>query len=170
MEVNQEIRSKIIELITSRLVNVTGEPTFHALSHNHCWNLKPVYPISKTHIYNCDKSEHLGELKCMQYTLVFEDGEPSIQIYTYRAESSTEEPYKTVWKWFRKKQHVTTTRIYGVKTRIGCGHIQFHLTNEEHDFLVDLSEKAYEKHLSLVQAFKDDELMVKLDSRLNESK
>ena len=166
IEVNKEIRNKIMQLIVDRLENITGEPTFHGLAQNNCWSRTPVYTISKTHIFNCDKSEYIGELKCMKYTLEFEDGEPSIQIYTHRGDSSTEEPYKTVWKWFRKKQHVTTTRIYSVKTRIGCGHMQFYLTNEEHDFLADLTEKAYEKHLSLAEAFKDDELMVKLNKRL----
>ena len=167
MEVNKEIRKKIMDLIIKRLVNVTGGPTFLGLYEGfHCPFTPPVYNSVKTTIRNCDKNETIGEIKVMHYFLAFEDGEPSIQISSRTYYSLTEEPYKTQRKWFITKKLLTHITNYSVETIVICGHLHFRLNNEEHEFIADLTEKAYKKHLLLVQSFKDNELMVKLNKRL----
>jgi len=166
MEVNQEIIiSKIKKLICNRLVNVTSGPTFLGLYEGFHFT-PPVYNSVKTTIRNCDKYETIGEIKVMHYFLEFEDGEPSIQISSRTDYSLTEEPYKTQRKWFITKKRLTHITNYSVETIVICGHLKFRLNNEEHEFIADLTEKAYEKHLLLVQSFKDNELMVKLNKRL----
>lgn len=109
------------------------------------------------------KSEYFDRLSNM---IIFEDGEPSINITTRVVENSNVE--KTIAKKFWGKNYsYKTTYTYKFIVNISCGHINFDLSEQEGLDLLTLTKAAYDKSLSLKQSYDDKVLDDKLNLRLD---
>jgi hypothetical protein len=160
------MKEQILELIHKELENVGGENIFHYCNTG-SWYTEDYYSPHKKSNFNvktnCDGSEKI-EVELLNFTLEFEDGEPSIRIQTIRNYQLEEVPYKTKWFGFKKFLSIITT--YKFTTKITCGHIEFELSNEETDELLKLTKESYAKYLSLKDKARDKEVSKKIKKRL----
>lgn len=158
------MREKILELIHKELENVGGENIFHDCYNGiHYLHPNPIRPSRFRVKLNCDTNEYITP-DLLDFALKFEDGEPSIRIYTMWDYKSTNKIYKT--KYFGLQKFWETNTEYTFTTKITCGHISFDLSNEENDELVKLTKQSYEKYLSLKDKVKDKEVSKKIKKRL----
>lgn len=158
------MREKILELIHKELENVGGENIFHDCYNGvHYLTPNPIRPSRFRVKLNCDTDEYITP-DLLDFALKFEDGEPSIRIYTMWDYKSTNKIYKT--KYFGLQKFWETNAEYTFTTKITCGHISFDLSNEENDELVKLTKQSYEKYLSLKDKIKDKEVSKKIKKRL----
>ena len=159
------MKEKILELIHKELKNVGGENIFHYCSNHWGWsNYGPPFKEENLVIkQNCDTSEQI-KLEVLEFTLKFEDGEPSIRVYTQWDYSSVDEIYKT--KYFGLKKFWSRVTTYKFTTKITCGHILFDLSDEESVELLKLTKESYAKYISLKDEVRDKEVSKKIKKRL----
>jgi hypothetical protein len=158
------MREKILELIQKELENVGGENIFHECYQSAYYSYpNPIKQGRYLIKDNCDITQYIiPDLLC--FTLKFEDGEPSIRVYSYSESESTSKLYKT--KYIGIKKFWETNTSYKFITKITCGHISFDLSDEENNELLKLTKVSYEKYLSLMNEVKDKKVLDKLNKRL----
>lgn len=158
------MKEKILELIHKELENIGGVNIFHdSYTPGNFFNYGPIREGRFCVKRNCDVVEYIRP-DILDFTLKFEDGEPSIVIYTTHSFTSTETLYKT--KYFGLRKFLETNSEYTFKTIVTCGHISFDLSNEENDELIELTKKSYSKYLSLKNENEDKRVLDKLNKRL----
>jgi hypothetical protein len=158
------MREKILELIHKELENVGGENIFHECYQAAYYSYpNPIRQARYLVKDNCDTNDYITpDLLC--FTLKFEDGEPSIRVYSDFEYESTSKLYKK--KYIGIKKFWETNTSYKFITKITCGHISFDLSDEENDELLKLTKVSYEKYLSLMNGVKDKKVLDKLNKRL----
>ena len=159
------MKEKILELIHKELENVGGENIFHNCNNPWGWTNygAPFKVVNLTTKHNCDTSEQMKP-EVLEFTLNFEDGEPSIRVYTKWDYNCIDELYKT--KYFGLKKFWTTVTTYTFTTKVSCGHISFDLSDEESVELLKLTKESYSKHCSLRDELKDKVISKKIKKRL----
>ena len=159
------MKEQILKLIHKELENVGGESIFHDCTTG--WYSEDYYSPHKKSNFNVktnfDDTETIS-VEYLNFTLKFEDGEPSIRIKTIHNYQSEEVLYKTKWFGFKKFTSIITTHKF--TTKITCGHLEFELSNEETDELLKLTKESYAKYLSLKEKAKDKEVSKKIKKRL----
>ncbi len=159
------MKEKILELIHKELENVGGENIFHNCGYT-SWGWydgPPFKVVNLTTKHNCDTSEQIKP-EVLEFTLNFEDGEPSIRVHTRWDYNCIDELYKT--KYFGLKKFWTTVTTYKFTTKVSCGHILFDLSDEESVNLLELTKESYSKHCSLRDESKDKVISKKIKKRL----
>lgn len=164
------MKEKILLLITKCLDNITHENIFYT---NHRYLRKPivesVHTVKHTYINNKFFKTNKTYIDILSFHLTFEDGEPNIEVGTNMARTDYVHSEHVSKSGFFAKKIVTDTQdhqhIY--KTYVSVGHVKIELTDEEAQDLMDATKKAYDRYLELKQAFDDEQVMQKLDLRLN---
>jgi hypothetical protein len=156
------MKEKILELIHKELENVGGDNIFHDCGYS--WYDGPPYKKNTLEIKsNCDSKETI-DVDLLDFALKFEDGEPSIKIYTITNYTTKLEPYKTKYFGFKKFTSIITSYIF--TTKITCGHISFDLSDDENAELIKLTKESYSKYLSLKDKARNKEVSKKIKKRL----
>jgi len=170
------MKEKILLLIAKRLDNITHENIFHTRQRSYGGSMlgNPITLGINTVQHTTDSTDFKTETKrthvdILDFELVFEDGEPNIQVGENICSTTTQETSTVSKKGFFSK--IITTKIEDVqhtyKKFVRVGHVKIELTDQEGKDLMDATKKAYERYLELKLAFDDETVMQKLDLRLN---
>ena len=169
------MKEKILLLIAKRLDNITHENIFHTRQRSYGGSMlgNPITlgidTVRHTTVNNRTETRRTN-IDILEFELVFEDGEPNIQVGVNIVSGDSVHTEHISKKWFFSKKIVTTIEVvqHTYKTFVRVGHVKIELTDKEAQDLMDTTKKAYERYLELRLAFEDEMVMQKLDLRLNQ--
>ena len=171
------MKDKILEVIHKELENIGNKNIFRGRNNESQISINPINPIvnenkciGKIYFPNDwrHKDTRYETCECLQYILVFEDGNPPIEVSSVITTDYHSEEVKKKYLWFFEKgtKEIAYSYTNTVVVSITCGKFSFKLTEDEKNELLERTKFAYQRYKLEDDKQYEDEINKKLDLRL----
>ncbi len=164
------MKEKLLELIHEEISHMKDDNIFKQVngSTSEYYSVNPFRNFRVVESKDDESSdwnfhENVEYITGMDFTLVFEDGDPPISITTNI--TTHFERRVSNRKWFFKKEY-KKYGVHKIETIVKCDKYSFILTKEEEEILTEKTKFAYQLYVLNLETKKEEMINEKLNMRL----